>query len=93
MDNKVYFYGVFGNYQSRVKSLKKFYTHLVTRANFPDTYFIIHFQDELLPQTVYTNSHKICRKLPLFMFNKNSSAEFEKTKFLLPDSEIINEKW
>ena len=59
----------------------------------PDMYFILHLRDEMHAKATNLLEHKICRELPIFMFNKNGSAYLEQTKFLLPDSYVTSGDW
>lgn len=55
-------------------------------------YFFVTMEDSMKERVGLRGGKYACQALPLFVFNKNSSAEYERNKFLIPDAYIIY-KW
>jgi hypothetical protein len=94
IDNKVYLQsGMTSQWHinDRIKLFQGYLNKIVSQFVIPDTYFIIGITDQIVEEYVVQKDKHKCRALPFFMFGKNTSNEFERKTFLMPDTYVINQ--
>lgn len=67
-----------------------FFKRILKKYKVNDVDFIIYGRDEIDPKIV---NNKELYKIPSFMLSKNMDAEYEKDKFLLPDTFLMRQYW
>lgn len=77
-------------YRPYFLNLLEYFQEFVKRYKVRDVDFIVYARDEVYPFTKISPS---LLAIPAFMMFRNPNSEYEKDKFLLPDSNMLKKSW